>query len=216
MTVITKVQFSHPDMALADTIRSEVSATVRIVPEAGTDPEHDASFILVEGDVGDEFEAVLSADHTVESAYLASEHEGQLVFGLQFAPVTKLLAPRVTAGGGLVLDSRTGEDGWVERWQLPDRNALHDVWQSARDDEFSFDILELHRMESGAFGSSFGLTAEQREAILHAHAAGYFEEPRAASLDEVAEGLQISKTAASGRLRRGIDTLVANTLVEDE
>lgn len=216
MTIITTVRFSHPDMALADTIGARPDATIRVVPEAGTDPEHDTSFFLAEGDGLDDLEDVLAADHTVRVVYLASRHGDQQVFGVQFAPETVLLAPRVTEGGGIALEARTTADGWVERWQLPDRSVLHDIWRVAREESFDFEIQELHRTEATSFGRSFGLTDEQREAILLAHRAGYFAEPRQASLEEVAERLQISTAAAGGRLRRGIEKLVRHALVEDD
>jgi predicted DNA binding protein len=59
------------------------------------------------------------------------------------------------------------------------------------------------------------LTDSQREALLVAFETGYFEEPRNATLGEVAADLDISQPAASGLLRRGIKRLVASSLMDD-
>jgi predicted DNA binding protein len=41
---------------------------------------------------------------------------------------------------------------------------------------------------------------------------GYFEEPRAATLDEIAAELDITRQSLSQRLRRGHHALIANTI----
>ncbi len=57
-----------------------------------------------------------------------------------------------------------------------------------------------------------GLTDAQYDALVTAYRSGYFEEPRALSLSELAEELGISPTAASGRLRRATKRLVETQL----
>lgn len=216
MTVITKVSFSHPDMALADTITSLPDADVQIMPEAGTDPEHNTYFILAEGVASEEFESVLASDHTVEDVRPMSEYDEQHVYGVVFKNDVKLIAPKVTEMGGLSLEARSGQDNWVERWQLPDRQSLTAIWEYARAESFQFDVLELYEVNDRKFDRSFGLTEEQREALMVAYRAGYFEEPREMSLVELADELGISPAAASGRLRRGLTKLVGTTIVEHD
>lgn len=58
----------------------------------------------------------------------------------------------------------------------------------------------------------YGLTARQRETLLAAEACGYFEEPRAVTMAELAAELDRSSAAVSGVLRRGVSTLIRNTL----
>ncbi|MFC7046145.1 helix-turn-helix domain-containing protein [Halobacteriaceae archaeon GCM10025711] len=216
MTIITKIFFSHPDMALADTITSLPEVTVRVMPEAGTDPEHNMNFFLVRGGTRDALDAAFEADHTVEEAHLTSEQGDQRLYGVIFTEAAKLVAPTVTEVGGISLEARSGDGGWVERWQLPDRQALNTVWEHARERSFRFDVLELYQIDDTEFGETFGLTDEQREALMVAYTEGYFKEPRDASLVDLAEELGISPTAASGRLRRGLTKLVGATIVEQE
>ncbi len=58
----------------------------------------------------------------------------------------------------------------------------------------------------------YGLTPQQRIAIVTAYEMGYFNQPRDSSLQAVADALGVSPSAASGRLRRGLQALVKATV----
>ena len=214
MTVTTKIHFAHPKMALAHTILTVDDAEIRILPDVATDPDNNVYFIVVDGGDRRAFEDKIDDDHTVEDWKAISIWEEQCVYGITFTDDTKLLAPKVTEAGGICLEARCGSDGWIERWQLPSREALTAIWEFAREREFSFEILELYRMQDGTVAGGFGLTEEQRVTLVLAYEQGYFREPREVSLDELADRLNISPAAVSGRLRRGLTTLVGSTLVD--
>jgi predicted DNA binding protein len=114
------------------------------------------------------------------------------------------------------MGTETKNDGWFVRLLLPDREALNHIWNYARDNDITFDIVEVYGNEDTSGESSYGLTEQQRAALRLAYRRGYFQEPRDVSLDEVAQELGLSSTAMSGRLRRGIRNLVAATIAEDE
>lgn len=56
------------------------------------------------------------------------------------------------------------------------------------------------------------LTPAQAEALVAAHAAGYFTVPRGTTAGEVAADLDLSKSAFLERVRRGLDTLLGQVL----
>lgn len=223
MPIVTEVRFAHEDGALADTLAALPGVDVTVLREASTDPGGSTYLIRFEGDVEgyDEVGAVLDSDHTVREAEPMSGFENQHLWGVEFAGETKLLGPKVTSVGGFVLDARSygpeaGRRGWHERWLVPDREALQEIWEEARQEGFEFDIVEVHRRgrTDPEYPGGDAPTEEQREALLAAHEHGYFAEPRETSLEGLAEELGISPTAAAGRLRRGMRSLVGMTLVE--
>lgn len=57
-------------------------------------------------------------------------------------------------------------------------------------------------------GSNTGVTPKQEAALRVAMESGSFDEPRGATLEEVATELGITQPAAGGRLRRGLRRLV--------
>lgn len=62
----------------------------------------------------------------------------------------------------------------------------------------------------------YGLTEPQRDTIVTAYKAGYFEIPREVSLVDFAEQQGLSHQALSERVRRGLRNLVDSTLITDD
>ena len=222
MALITDVRYAHEDGALADTLNDLPDLDVRVVKEASTNPGQSVYYFRFDHDSQAAVEAALAADHTVERFNAMPEFRDQPIWGVEFAPETNLLSSRVTNEGGFVVEARGatldgGVRGWHERWLLPDREAVHDVWTVAREDGYDFEILELRRHGESATGypGSAVLTDEQRDALAAALDAGYFTEPRDTSLEDLAEDLDLSPSAVGGRIRRGLKTLIGGTLAVD-
>jgi len=208
MTVIAKVHFSHPDMALAGVIRSLPDAGIQVLQDVSTDPVHGKHFFTTEASDTEAFERHLADDHTVSSYRQVADYENQPVYSVEFTDETILLGPTVVGHSGFALEAFQYKEGWVERWQLPDRESLQSVWQFAADRSFEFDILELYRMSYDERSASTALTEKQREALATAYTMGYFEHPQQTDLGAIADELGISTSAASGRIRRGIGSLI--------
>jgi len=222
MSLVTEVRFAHTDGALADTLSALPGLDAVVVPETSTDPRGSVYFFRFDHESTTELRTVLAEDHTVETVTQLSGFVDEQVLGIEFTEATELLAPEVTTQGGFVLAARSasatgGLRGWRERWLLPDREAIQAVWHHARETDFEFEVLELR--EGGGVGETFpgsdALTDQQRRALQVAYDRGYFREPREASLAELAEALDLSASAVGGRLRRGMKSLVGQTLVAD-
>lgn len=216
MTIITRVYIEHPDLALTPTIEAVDDATIKVVAQTGTDPVHQTFPFLVGCQDWDEFEAALVGDHTVEQFKPITAGNAERIYHISHTPRTKLLTPPTIEAGGIVVEAENYDAGWLVQLLLPDREALHSIWKFARNEDFIFDLFEVHEESGGSYESRFNLTKRQRDTLALAFERGYFEEPRRASLAELAEELDISQSAVSGRLRRGIDRLVGATLfIED-
>jgi len=222
MALVTEVRFAHADGALADTLSALPALDAVVVPETSTDPRGSVYFFRFDHESTTELRTVLAEDHTVATVTKLSGFVDDGVLGIEFAPGTELLAPEVTSQGGFVLAARSaaptgGARGWRERWLLPDREAVHEIWRHAREVDFEFEVLELR--QGGGIGETYpggdALTDQQRRALSVAYERGYFREPREASLEELADELDLSASAVGGRLRRGMKSLVGQTLVAD-
>lgn len=222
MATFTEVRFAHEDCALADTFAALPDVDVRVLPETSTDPEQVMYVLTFDNADAATIESTLERDHTVREVRAMPEFDERNLWGVEFADDTKLLGPRVTQDGGFVVDARSASGdpefpGWHERWLLPDREAVHDVWQYARDEGFDFEVLDFHRQSDGdtKYPVEDVLTEQQRAAQLAAYEQGYYAEPREASLEAVADSLGHSPSAVGGLLRRGMKSLIETTLLVD-
>lgn len=219
MAMVTDVWFTHEEGALAGTLGTLPTLDVGVIREVSTDPERNVYFFRFDGPNLEKIRASLEDDPTVRTTRRIPEFDEQRLLGVEFETGTKLLGPEVTRVGGYVLDAQgrsggTRPPGWYERWSLPGPESLHTIWQDARQDGFDFEIIELHRNgrthETTVVPET--LTDQQRTALVAAYEAGYFAEPRETSLAELADQLDISPSAVSGRIKRGMKALVGRTL----
>ncbi|AGN02127.1 DNA binding protein [Salinarchaeum sp. Harcht-Bsk1] len=101
---------------------------------------------------------------------------------------------------------------------VPRRGALRDLVAALRDREASVHLEQVLPLAGEDGGRQLCLdaaavTEKQREAIATAVDLGYYERPRSADLDAVAEALDVSRSAASQRLNAAETTLI-HALVE--
>ena len=109
------------------------------------------------------------------------------------------------------------QDGTLRiRAIVPDREALTGFHSAIREDGYEFTLHQVtSEIDSGLAGEP-SLSRRQREALVLAYERGYYEQPRQVSLAEIGEELGISESAVSGRLCRGISTLLEETLPVEE
>jgi len=106
----------------------------------------------------------------------------------------------------------------ADKWWFEFRAASREPIAALRDHLDSIDVSStLLRLTEAAPGPRDGqLTRSQFEALRLAFDRGYFDEPRGATLEVMADELDISRQAFAGRLRRGLRTLVSNTVFRSD
>jgi predicted DNA binding protein len=209
------VRAEHPDIVLTQTVTHDRSSTVKSVSEAGTDPTSGKFFYHIESSDFVRFEEGLRDDSTVgEFERVIETRDGKAIYSFEYTDEAKLLSPVVSAANGVILDMENDGSAWILTVWIPERTDLVHLWDYARRHDIDIELLRVN--EYASLGSTdAGLTDSQRDALLVALETGYFEEPRDATLGDVAADLGISQPAASGLLRRGIKRLVVSSLIDD-
>ncbi|AFZ71926.1 helix-turn-helix domain-containing protein [Natronobacterium gregoryi] len=213
--ISTRVYVEHPDLALVSTIRSVSETEIAVLSDAGTDPHHNVYFFRIEADDFDVVESALEGDHTVADFALVLEFAGQRTYRIEYSDDAKLITPRISERGGLTLESRSYLNGWLLQLQLESHDVLYELDECAREEGIQFDVLEVTQNDELDDRFEFGLTQSQTEALVAAYRHGYYDEPRESSVEELADLLGVSRTAVSGRLRRGSAELIEEFLLVD-
>lgn len=216
MSITAKVYIEHDRLALAPTLRRLDGISIRVITQTNTDPGTTLFPFLIEYEDGEELEAALDEDATVERYELVDWTAGTGIYYIEHTPETKLISTVVTDVNGFLVHTETAGDGWLVSLLLPDRKGLNAIWEFANEHDIVLDIHEVYSNDDPSGETSYGLTEEQKTALLIAYERGYFGEPRDISLSEVAAEIGLSSTAMSGRLRRGMRNLISATIVEHE
>jgi hypothetical protein len=214
--VLAVVQFESP--LLRETVR-EVSAEGVAIEQLDSSEGTPLRAVcwLEDGDAG-AFEVGVEADPTVaESTHVVDTpqgHQYQVTHREPF-PGTDLYDAVVETDGIFVSGSRR-VDTWELELRFPDRAAFGAFQTECEHTEVEPGVQAIHDHEGTARAARYGVSEPQREILLLAVRAGYFDVPRQASLADLAAELDVSSQAASERMRRGLDSLVERALLTPE
>lgn len=212
--ITATLRLGSPDLALTETVTYDETATVQPVPGSGTVPNLGAHLFTVQaGDLAT-FETALKRDHTIRSFERVSDLGTEAVYRFEYEPEATVFSKAISDVDGVSLDWMNRDAAWIVRVWLPDREALAALCEYAVDSDIDLS-LENVRNYANPVGGEPDLTRSQRETLLLALEMGYFEEPRAVTLEDVAAEHGISQPAAGGRIRRGIRRLLTATVADD-
>lgn len=221
---IAEIELNHPDLALTQTIGEHPELDIELDYQIIADPGTYYLFFEVAGDGFEataedfvDFEAAVAADPTVDESTVIIDGGTFRVYRMRLLALERLVLPKAAEMGMRILHARAGSSGgWAATLEVPRAALLRQFREHCTGRDVDFVVNRLYRPDDEEAGGEFELTPAQRETLIAAYRTGYFEEPREASLEVVADSLGISSSAASGRVRRAVAALVANTLLADE
>ena len=96
------------------------------------------------------------------------------------------VTPMLAELGIQILNVQSDTEGWELQLQLPDNDALVEFRAYCREEGVSFRVGTLYVETDGGGQTNFGLTDRQHDALKMAYERGYFDDPRGATLQELA------------------------------
>ena len=139
---------------------------------------------------------------SVEDEYLMRAEWEQEYFGI----LSALAKANVVVISGIGM-----KDEWRFEVRGESQEAIAEFRDYCQQNDIPISITAVHAMLP-IQGEGYELTETQREALILAYERGYFDTPREASLEEVADELGITQQSLSSRLRRGHRRLIGATL----
>lgn len=107
--------------------------------------------------------------------------------------------------------------GTAESWRFEVRTADRAAFNRFRDvfeaEGIEVDLTRIYDLGDVVDGERNALTDDQRETLLAAYQAGYYETPRETTQAELGERFGITSRAVSDRLRRGTRNLIRGALL---
>lgn len=161
----------------------------------------------------DAFERAIADDATVADFSLltknAEERLYQMEWVIEVEDVLHLLLTEGCAITSATLNTRS--DAWELQLMAPEHGTLSTVYDFCEENEVGLTVDAIYDLD-GNESSQHGLTEIQHESLTTAKEMGYYDIPRAVSLNELAADLDVSHQSLSERLRRGHSALIDRTL----
>lgn len=217
MSVIVELTVPSEAFELGQILRVEAPAQIALetmVPLGG----RPTPFVRIRSDVRRTFEASVRDHPSVDDITDVNTHNGETLYALEWNPSSESLFRTIMEMGAVVLNASGDADTWGLEVRFPGYDALSSFQEYYVDQEIAVTVERIYNPTKPDAGPWYGLTRPQREALTAAVENGYYALPREISTKELADGFDISDQAMTERLRRGITSLVSNTLlaVEEE
>lgn len=168
------------------------------------------------------FDDALEADPTVAEPLRVVDFDARRLYHLELTCEghRDSVYPIVIEGSGVLQDVTATAEGWFFRVAFPSAETFGRFHEFFVERDLDVEVRQLYEESDAAENSDppsqFGLTASQRETLVAAADAGYLDIPRSCSLAELADRFDISSNAASERFRRGVRTLIENTIYPED
>lgn len=211
MSVVAEFTLPAEAFALERTFETVPNVTIEIERLATHSREWVMPFMWV---TCDDLEAVTEAledDPTVDGFRVFGVDSGVEYLNVRWNEDVQALVDQIVDQHGIVKEAEAVGGIWHLKLQFVDRDALEEFQTYFDERGCSFELQRLYA-GIGPKEGAYGLTPEQREALVTALEMGYFTVPRDAQIEKLAAELGISTNAVSQRLRRATGNLTRNAL----
>lgn len=212
--MVTVMKFSSParEFPLGSVFNTFPNVTVeleRVVPHN----QKIIPYFWVRGPRRDGIGAAFEARSGLTGVDLIDSVDGEYFMRASWNAEGCGLIDALTESAVVLLSGVGTADGWTFEVRGESTEAVSTFREACRTHGVPIEIKAVHSMFP-IDSDRYDLTDAQYEALVLAYERGYYDTPRAVSLDDIAAELGITQQSLSSRLRRGTHNLIASTIVE--
>jgi len=211
MSVVAEVAVPAGSVAMDETLAAAPETVVEIERVVAHPDGRLTPYFWVHGDL-DAFEGALDDDPTIEEARRLDTHESEALYRAAWPAGVESVATAVVETGGTLVSATGQRGGWGLSVRFEDPGQLPSFSTYCERHGVDYEVQRVYRSEAAGEPDRFGVTEKQREALVAALDAGFYEVPPEATMSDLADSLGVSQQAVSKRLRRGHGNLVADVL----
>lgn len=213
MSVLAELRLPPDDFALEETFDSFPDLVLRVQQATAQPVGLQFSLCWFRNVSGEGFERALRRDPTITDAWRLTGTDWGDLFGVRWCHRVRRLI-RAFAIKGTIVETVATRRNWTLSLLFEDHRHASELHATLRDREFPFTLERLSAPTGPLPNPDAALTPKQREILCAAVESGFYDVPRRADMNELADRLGISQQAASTRLRRAHAALVRNTIPE--
>lgn len=210
----TRLTLSAAEFALAEIFERVSDARVMLEPAVANPDDHALVVVRTEGHGRDTLERALEADSTVAGVEAFGAYEEGWRYRVTWTGRARQVIQRLLTEDVMLLNAEGNSDRWKLRLLSPDRSALSHAYDASEEIGCTPECRSITSVDSGSEPSAYTpMTAQQYETLITAFEMGYYDIPRSATSDEVANHLGITHQALSERFRRAYENLVRTEFI---
>ena len=211
MSVIVTLTLPAEEFELGRVLEVEGNAVISlesIVP-LGTQP---IPFFRIRGG-RKSFEASARNHSAVNDIRLVNTNDGEALYALDWDVSDDDFFGGITTLDGYLLEATGSASEWSFDLRFRSHESLGTFKEYCVDNAIPVDIQRVYNPTRPNAGPWYGLSTPQRETLGRAVDMGYYSIPRGCSTKDLAREFDLSDQAVTERLRRGISSLVDNTIL---
>lgn len=213
MTIIAEITLPSATFSLGRAMQAFPDATIeleRVVPLQETI----MPLLWVEGGDVASIESTLKAHSQVKAVETLTTTASETLFNVHWSPDASGLTEVLLNTGATVLEARGTAESWDFRLRFGSHDDLSTFNISLTEKGIPVTLRRIyHPPESDERPE---VSSVQRETFREAYRRGYFQIPRRINQAELADELEISDSALSQRIRRGVSKLIESDVFGDE
>lgn len=213
MTVIADITVPTDAFALGRVLEGMPEAAIeleRIVPLQ----EAIIPLFWISGTDPDKIEAALRQEPKVKTVEQLTTTDDETLFEVQWSSDIDGMVQALVDTRAKILEATGTAETWDFRLRFSAHEDLSAFNMALTEDNIPVTLRHIYNPSPPTEQSE--LSAEHRETLLNAYQHGYFKVPRRTNLTELAATEGISDSALSQRIRRGLETLIEQTLLPDD
>ena len=213
MTVIADIAIPSGEFELGQVFNEHPDITIdleRIVPLGDTVIP---LFWVTNGNPDAIESTLLDSPHTEIARNLTDAGE-RVLFEVRWNFATNGIIQPLIDTNARVLEATGNAEEWEFRIRFSTQEDLNQFNRTVTDKGIPVTLRHLYNPVPPEEQSP--ISDEQREAITEAYRRGYFNVPRDVTAADLAKKFKVSDSALSERLRRGLSTVVRETVIPEE
>lgn len=211
MSTIVEATVPAGQFALPDAL-SESEVEFRAVRLVAHDSDQVIPFLWASCDDRERLYDAVENDPSVTLLDALAASDGECLLRVEWDSQVHRLASIIRGEDAVILDM-TGRDGvWHLQVLFSDHDLVATTYEVCEAHGIDLTVRRVDELAEAAEYGYFGLTERQYETVRRAYERGYYDVPRTATLEDLAEEFDVSHQALSERLRRAHETVITNAL----
>ncbi|MFP8955996.1 bacterio-opsin activator domain-containing protein [Natrialbaceae archaeon A-CW3] len=212
MSLIAEFAVTSDDFALDRVLAAAPEMIVEVERIVATMEDRIMPYFWVTGGDFEAFEDAFDTDDSVTHATVIDEVDDSKLFRAEWAKDVESIVYAYLETGATLLKAVGKDDRWELRMRFDDTENLTAFREYCSEHDIRFKLLHLQEQNQPMASVQFDLSPTQRNTLLAALEAGYYEVPQRATMTELAAMLGISQQALSKRLHVAHKNLITSTI----